>query len=143
MVERIYPTQHEFDIALRVDIVQSFPSHLADVLHVHFFIHHHDALTEHRLARSPDGVHDFPGMARIGFPDCHQNQVMKNAFGRQNLSGRAIALVSLSAVSWPVIEPHVAKIINAVDDAKSGSFTRVDVGRFRRPSRKPKGVDLG
>jgi hypothetical protein len=61
----------------------------------------------------------------------------------QNLSGRAIALVSLSAISWPVIEPHVAKIIDAFNNAKPGSFTRVDVGRFRRPSRKPKGIDLG
>ena len=60
----------------------------------------------------------------------------------QNLSGRAIALVSLSAISWPVMEPHVAKIIDAVNDAKPGSFTRVDVGRFRRPSRTPKGIDL-
>jgi hypothetical protein len=57
----------------------------------------------------------------------------------QDLSGRAVALVSLSAVSWPVIEPQVAKIIDAVDDAKPGSFTRVDVGTFGRPSRKPKG----
>jgi hypothetical protein len=38
----------------------------------------------------------------------------------QNLSGRKIALVSLSAVSWPVIEPHVAKITTAVDCATTG-----------------------
>jgi 5-methylthioribose kinase len=50
----------------------------------------------------------------------------------QNLTGRAIALISLSAVSWPVIEAHVAKIVAAVDCAKPGSFTHVDVGRFRR-----------
>jgi hypothetical protein len=51
----------------------------------------------------------------------------------QNLTGRKIALVSLSAVSWPVIEPHVQKIVDAVDNAKPASFTRVDVGTFRRP----------
>jgi len=58
----------------------------------------------------------------------------------QNLSGRRIALVSLSAVSWPVIEPHVAKIANAVASARPGSFTRVDVGKFRRPNSRPKGT---
>jgi hypothetical protein len=54
-----------------------------------------------------------------------------------NMSGRKIALISLSAVSWPVIEPHVGKIIDAVDHAAQGSFTRVDVGRFRRIQNHP------
>ncbi len=58
----------------------------------------------------------------------------------QNLSGRRIARVSLSAVSWPVIEPHVAKIVAAVDGAQAASCTRVDCGTFVRPRRaKPKG----
>ena len=51
----------------------------------------------------------------------------------QNLSGRKIALVSLSAVSWPIIQPHVVKIADAVAMANPGSFTRVDVGKYRRP----------
>jgi len=59
----------------------------------------------------------------------------------QNLSGRKIALVSLSAVSWPVIEPHVSKIADAVASSKPGSFTRVDVGKFRRPSWGPRGTE--
>jgi hypothetical protein len=59
----------------------------------------------------------------------------------QNLSGPKIALVSLSAVSWPVIEPHVAKIANAVAMAKPGSFSRVDVGKYRRPRGRPKGAE--
>jgi hypothetical protein len=59
----------------------------------------------------------------------------------QNLSGRKIALVSLSAVSWPVIESHVAKIANAVASAEPGSFTRVDVGKFRRPGGRPQGTE--
>jgi hypothetical protein len=52
----------------------------------------------------------------------------------QNLSGRKIAL-------WPVIEPHVSKIADAVASAKPGSFTRVDVGKFRRPSWRPEGTE--
>jgi hypothetical protein len=31
----------------------------------------------------------------------------------QNLSHRRIALVALSAVNWPIIEPHLAKIVDA------------------------------
>jgi len=50
----------------------------------------------------------------------------------QNLSGRKIALVSLSAVGWPVIEGHVAKIAEAIDAATPGSFIRVDCGKFVR-----------
>jgi len=63
----------------------------------------------------------------------------KTLHHEQNMSGRKIALISLSAVSWPVIEPHVAKIADAVDNAKPGSFTRVECGAFVRPRRLPKG----
>jgi hypothetical protein len=65
------------------------------------------------------------------------------AHEHQNLAGREIALVSLSAVNWPVIEPHVAKIGAAVDSAMPGSFTRVECGGFVRPGRRPKGCTLG
>jgi hypothetical protein len=54
----------------------------------------------------------------------------------QNLSRRRIAVISLSAIAWPVIEPHVAEIAAAVDGALPGSFTRVDVGTFVRPARR-------
>jgi hypothetical protein len=57
----------------------------------------------------------------------------------QNLACRTIALVSLSAVSWPVIEPHAAKIVEAVGCARPGSLTLVDCGRFQR-GRKPIGL---
>jgi hypothetical protein len=58
---------------------------------------------------------------------------------QQNMVGRKIAIVSLSAIGWPIIEPHVAKIIEAVDEATPGSFTRVECGTFVRPKRTPKG----
>lgn len=56
---------------------------------------------------------------------------------QQNLTRRKIAIVSLSAVNWPVIEPLVAKIVEAVDGAKLGSFARVECGVFNRRGRKP------
>ena len=56
---------------------------------------------------------------------------------QQNMAARKIAIVSLSAIGWPVIEPHAAKIVEAVDSAKPGSFTRVACGTFVRLRRRP------
>lgn len=50
----------------------------------------------------------------------------------QNLANRRLAIVSLSAVSWQILEPHVEQIVAAVDAAAPGSFTKVDCGVFRR-----------
>ena len=55
----------------------------------------------------------------------------------QNMHRRKIALVSLSAVNWPVVERHVEAIVAAVDVAVPGSFTRVDVGKFSKPRSRP------
>jgi hypothetical protein len=55
------------------------------------------------------------------------------------MAARKIAIVSLSAVGWPIIEPHVSKIIVAVDRAEAGSFVRVDCGAFVRRGKRPKG----
>jgi hypothetical protein len=46
-----------------------------------------------------------------------------------SLAQRGIALVALSAMNWPIIQPHVAKVIDAVDGAKPGTLTRVDSQR--------------
>jgi hypothetical protein len=55
---------------------------------------------------------------------------------QQNMAGRKIAIVSLSAISWPIIEPYVSKIVNAVDRVESGSFVRVECGAFTRQRRR-------
>jgi membrane-bound inhibitor of C-type lysozyme len=47
-----------------------------------------------------------------------------------------IAVVSLSARSWALVEPQVGKIIFAAANALSGSFTRFDSGTFSR--RRPR-----
>ncbi|HEY3824423.1 MAG TPA: hypothetical protein VGL82_07675 [Bryobacteraceae bacterium] len=44
----------------------------------------------------------------------------------QNLEGRKIALVCLSANAWSIIKGHIEKIAAAVDAAKPGTITRVD-----------------
>ncbi len=67
----------------------------------------------------------------------------KTLHHEQNMTGRMIALVSLSAVNWPVIEPHIPRIVEAVDHAAPGSFTLVACGAFVGPGRRSKGPALG
>src|SRR5438270_56796 len=54
----------------------------------------------------------------------------------QNLAGRKLALICLSANSWKIIQPKVDRIVGAVDAATPGSLTMVDCGAFAR-TRKP------
>jgi hypothetical protein len=61
---------------------------------------------------------------------------------QQNISGRKLAVLVLSAQDWNIIKDHVPKIVAAVDAATPGSFNRVDVGRFSR-TRNPQGPSLG
>ena len=60
----------------------------------------------------------------------------KNLEYQQRVHGRTIAIVSLSAINWPVIGPYVAAIVQAVDAATPGTYQRVECGIFRR-QRKP------
>jgi hypothetical protein len=50
------------------------------------------------------------------------DQRMRN---EQNMSGRKIAVVAMSCNNWPLIEPHVQAIVEAVDAAKLGEVTQV------------------
>lgn len=56
---------------------------------------------------------------------------------QQNLTGRKIAIVSLSANSWRIVQNDIPAIAGAIGSAQSGSFSRVDCGKFR-PSKKPR-----
>jgi hypothetical protein len=59
----------------------------------------------------------------------------------QNMVGRSVAMVCLSAIEWKILEPNVEKIAAAIDQAAPGSFRRVACGLFSRPKRKPKGPE--
>jgi putative NIF3 family GTP cyclohydrolase 1 type 2 len=54
---------------------------------------------------------------------------------QQNLAGRHIAVVSLSAQNWRIIKPHASKIVAAVNGAIAGRVAEVNCGVFRRPRR--------
>jgi hypothetical protein len=51
----------------------------------------------------------------------------KNLSYQQNLTGRKIAIVVLGKGRWSLINKYVQRVIAAVDDAKPGSFTEVEL----------------
>jgi hypothetical protein len=53
----------------------------------------------------------------------------KNLAYQQNLAGRKIAIVVLGQGRWRIIQPHVARIVAAVDAATPGSYTEVEIPR--------------
>jgi len=56
----------------------------------------------------------------------------RNLAYQQNLEGRALALVCLTASDWEIISPHLAEILLAVGGAVPGSYKVVECGAFRR-----------
>jgi hypothetical protein len=50
----------------------------------------------------------------------------------QNLVGRRLVIVALSAIQPPVIKQHLQRIIAAIDNAAPGSLHAVDCGGFTR-----------
>lgn len=51
----------------------------------------------------------------------------KNMQYQQNLSTRKIAVVVLGKGNWPLIEPHVQKVVAAINAAHTGSFVEVEI----------------
>jgi hypothetical protein len=50
----------------------------------------------------------------------------------QNLSGRRLAIIALSANNWPIIREYMPRILAAIDEALPGSFQAIDCGTFSR-----------
>lgn len=46
---------------------------------------------------------------------------------QQNLKGRVIAIAVIGHSQWPTLEPHVQRVVEAVNVAVSGSYTEVDI----------------
>lgn len=51
----------------------------------------------------------------------------KNMVNQQNLKGRRLAIVVLGQQQWPKLLPYVSRVAEAVDAAKPGSYTEVDI----------------
>ncbi len=54
----------------------------------------------------------------------------------QNLAGRRLAIVVLSAIQLPILKQNLTSIVAAIDSAAPGSFQFVDCGTFSY-KRKP------
>jgi len=50
----------------------------------------------------------------------------------QNLTGRRLAIVSLSTNNWPIIENRCEDNMTAINNAMPGSFQALDCGVFSR-----------
>ena len=50
----------------------------------------------------------------------------------QNLAGRRLAVVALSAIQLPIIKRNLPAIVAAIDNAVPGSFQVVECGAFSR-----------
>jgi hypothetical protein len=53
--------------------------------------------------------------------------VDKNLAYQQNLAGRRIAIVALGRNRWSLIRPELDRIVEAVNRAKPGSYTLVEI----------------
>ena len=51
----------------------------------------------------------------------------KNLRYQQNLQNRKIAIVVLGQARWSLIQHHLSEVIAAVNSARPGSFTEVDI----------------
>ena len=56
----------------------------------------------------------------------------KNMRYQQNLSGRVIAIVVLGNQQWPDVQLYLERITSAIDVAKPGSYTEVDIPHRQR-----------
>jgi predicted nuclease of predicted toxin-antitoxin system len=50
----------------------------------------------------------------------------------QNLTGRRLAIISMSSVEWRIVKDYLPQILKALDSAVPGSFQAVDCGTFSR-----------
>ena len=51
----------------------------------------------------------------------------KNIRYQQNLAGRQIAIVVIGDARWPGLEPHVDRVVAAVNKATPGSYTEIEI----------------
>lgn len=51
----------------------------------------------------------------------------KNIRYQQNLTRRRIAILVLENAQWPILRPHVRRVVAAVNAATPGSYTEVQI----------------
>jgi predicted nuclease of predicted toxin-antitoxin system len=58
----------------------------------------------------------------------------RNLMYQQSMTGRRIAIVTLSAQNWLAVQANISKIQAALDTSLPGSFQAVELSRPRRDS---------
>ena len=53
----------------------------------------------------------------------------KNIRYQQNLAGRTISIVVIGCQQWPALQPHIDRVVAAVNAATPGSYTDVEIPR--------------
>jgi predicted nuclease of predicted toxin-antitoxin system len=56
----------------------------------------------------------------------------KNLAYQQNLAGRRMAIITLSAIDFDILKPNLSLIVAAIDSAGPGASLTVECGTFRR-----------
>ena len=51
----------------------------------------------------------------------------KNIRHQQNLAGLKISIVVIGCQQWPALQPHIDRVVAAVNAATPGSYTDVDI----------------
>jgi hypothetical protein len=98
------------------------------------------------------GQHDVVTVTYMGWTGLKNGELLRIAEGNgieilltgdqtlayeQNLTGRRLAIVALSAIQLPIIKNNLPKIIAAIDNAAPGSFQTIDCGTFSRKKHRP------
>ena len=89
------------------------------------------------------GKHEIVTASYMGWGDFKNGELLRRAeesgfevlvtgdqslLYEQNLSGRRLAIVALSANNWPIVKGHIPQILDAIDSAVPGSFRTVECG---------------
>src|ERR1700733_6562552 len=80
VIQGIDWAERELNIALRVDVVECLQHNIAEILHVHVFVHDNNAFREHRLSERPDGVHHLASLPWVRLFDRNDHQVVEDTF---------------------------------------------------------------
>jgi hypothetical protein len=93
------------------------------------------------------GPHDVATVTHMGWAGLKNGELLQTAEAdgfdvfltgdqtlahEQNLSGRRLAVIALSAIQLPIIRENLPKIIAAIDNAVPGSFRTIECGAFSR-----------
>ncbi len=59
----------------------------------------------------------------------------RNIPSQQTMSGRKLAVLCITANNWPIVQPQVQNVVDAVDSAHPGTAKAIWCGEFQ-PRRK-------